>query len=208
MKPITSKKTLARVLQQLKGFEKPKIRLEQYMTEPEVAADVLWECYMQGDTVDKTVADLGAGTGILGLGMLLLDASKVFFVEQDAEAIAIAKSNLALLEEEGYELGEAVFIVDKVENFNESVDVVVQNPPFGTKEKHADKVFLERAFIVGKVVYSLHKTATKAFVEAITKDHEFSVDRYKNYSYPLKASFSHHRRAVELILVTLWRFVK
>lgn len=200
---MKSKKQLAVTLQQMKGFSDPKIRKEQYATDADVAADMLWEALMQGDIDGKIVADLGAGTGILGLGALLLGAQKVFFVEEDGDALEIAKENLKLLEEE-YELGESVFIVDKVEHFNEKVDVVIENPPFGTKEKHADKIFLEKAFSIASIVYSLHKTETKGFIEAITKNHWFSVAGFKEYSYPLKASFKHHRKAVERVSVGLW----
>jgi len=200
---MKSKKQLAVTLQQLKGFADPKIRKEQYAIDADVAADMLWAALMQGDIDGKIVADLGAGTGILGLGALLLGAQKVFFVEEDGDALEIAKENLKLLEEE-YELGESVFIVDKVEHFNEKVDVVIENPPFGTKEKHADKIFLEKAFSIASIVYSLHKTETKGFIEAITKDHGFSVAGFKEYSYPLKASFKHHRKAVERVSVGLW----
>ena len=200
---MKSKKQLAVTLQQLKNFSDPKIRKEQYATDADVAADMLWEALMQRDIDGKIVADLGAGTGILGLGALLLGAQKVFFVEENEAALEIAKENLKLLEEE-YELGESIFIVDKVKHFNEKVEVVIENPPFGTKEKHADKIFLEKAFSIASIVYSLHKTETKGFIESITKDHGFSVAGFKEYSYPLKASFKHNRKDVGRVSVGLW----
>lgn len=204
---INSKKALAIELQQLSGFEQPDLRKEQYIIDSDVAADMLWQAYMQGDIDDKTIADLGAGTGILGFGALLLGSKKVFLVEIDGKALDIAKSNFKSLQDKGFELGEAVFVVDKIENFDEKVDVVIQNPPFGTKEKHADKVFLEKAFELGKVVYSLHKSTTKGFVEAITKDHGFQVSGYKEYDFALKATFEHHRKHIERISVGMWRLL-
>ena len=163
---------------------------------------------MQGDIDGKIVADLGAGTGILGIGALLLGAAKVFFVEQDKDALEIAKANLRLLETEGFDVGETAFIVDKIEDFKENVDTVIQNPPFGTKEKHADKEFLEKAFSIGKVVYTLHKSTTKGFVEAIAKDHDFKVAGFKEYDFPLKATYKHHKKKIERIKVGMWRLLK
>ena len=208
MKELGSKKALAIVLQGLSGFERPKIREEQYMTDADVAADMIWAASMQGDIDGKIVADLGAGTGILGIGALLLGAAKVFFVEQDKDALEIAKANLRLLETEGFDVGETAFIVDKIEDFKEKVDTVIQNPPFGTKEKHADKEFLEKAFSIGMVVYTLHKSTTKGFVEAIAKDHDFKVAGFKEYDFPLKATYEHHKKKIERIKVGMWRLLK
>ena len=45
-------------------------------------------------------------------------------------------------------------------------DVVVMNPPFGTKKKNADRLFLDAAFrIAQRSVYSLHKSSTRSFIE-------------------------------------------
>ena len=43
-----------------------------------------------------------------------------------------------------------------------SVDMVVMNPPFGTKQEGIDCVFLERAMRVARgEIYSMHKTSTR-----------------------------------------------
>ena len=91
---IKSKASLAVALSKLKTYSKPSISLEQYPTDSEIAAEILWSAYMHGDLSGKTVADLGSGTGILGIGALYLGASKVFFVEKDSKAMAIAKENI------------------------------------------------------------------------------------------------------------------
>ncbi len=96
---IDTKKQLAMILSQLKGFSSPKIKLEQYMTEGEIAAEIAWNAFYRREIEEKTVADLGCGTGILGLSTLLLGAKKVYFVDIDKDALAIAKENLKMLEE-------------------------------------------------------------------------------------------------------------
>lgn len=205
MSKITSKSSLAVVLSGLKGFEKPKVRAEQYITEPEIAAEMLWLMHMRGELDGKTVADLGSGTGILGLGALLLGAGKVFLVEKDKEAAAISKQNHQSLLSQGFEIGEAVFVNSGISDFNERVDVVVENPPFGTKEKHADKAFLEKAFSLADTVYSFHKTSTEKFVSAFAGDSGFAVSEKLSFSFPLKAAHEFHRRRIHRIEAALFR---
>ena len=99
---------MAVVLSQLKGFKKQKLKEEQYPTEPEIAAEVLWLMFLRREIEGKAIADLGSGTGILGLGALLLGAKKVFLVEKDKDAMKIAKENHEWLKEQGFETNEAV----------------------------------------------------------------------------------------------------
>jgi putative methylase len=208
MKEIVSKSGLAIALSRLKGFKKPKVRAEQYMTEPEIAAEMLWLMKMRGELDDKTIADLGSGTGILGLGALLLGARKVFFVENDKEAMDIAKQNHEELARQGFMLGQAVFLLQDIKEFNKKADVVVQNPPFGTRQEHIDKAFLGVAFSIAPLVWSFHKSATERFVLNFAKDSRFRVTERIGFRFPLHAAQAFHRRRVHRIDVTLYRLEK
>ena len=107
-----------------------------------------------------------------------------------------------------YEIGEAEFIVGNIGIFDYEVNTVLENPPFGTKEKHVDKLFLEKAFSVGKVVWSMHKLTTRVFVEAMVRDYGFKItDRYE-YNFPIKAVFKFHEKPVKTVEVGLWRMEK
>jgi putative methylase len=200
---MLTKKQLAIQLSKLQGFEKPKIKLEQYSTDSEIAATILWDALMKGDIANKTVADLGAGTGILGIGALLVGAKHVFFVEKDADAVTTLNENLRMLRNKNY----AVLQMD-VADFDEKVNTVLQNPPFGTKQKHADKSFLEKAFASGEVVYSFHKTATDAFVRAIAGDYLFTLAETYHFLFPLRQTYPHQKKKMERIEVTCYRLVK
>ena len=79
------------IFSRLKGFSEAKVRVEQYPTEPAIAAEVLWKAIMAGEIQEKTIADLGCGTGILGIGCLLLGSKRVFFVDIDPGALEIWK---------------------------------------------------------------------------------------------------------------------
>ncbi len=106
---------------------------------------------------------------------------------------------------DGRFLTNAVFVNKNVQDFCEEVDVVIQNPPFGTKQKHHDKIFLEKAFSIAPVVYSFHKANTKKFVEAISKDFGFKITHYFEYDFVLKKTLKFHRKPVIKIKVGCWR---
>ena len=201
---IASKSRLAMILSQLKTFEDPSLKDEQYPTDGDTAADVVWNANFLDDIEGRTIADLGAGTGILGFGTLLLGAQRVFLVEQDEKALEIAKNNYNAIKEQC--TGEAVFVHDDVANFNQHVDVVIQNPPFGTKEKHADREFLRKAFSLAPVVYSFHKETTGEFLKKFSADNNFKMTHHWRYDFPIKASELFHKRKIRRINVGCWRF--
>ncbi|HLC85060.1 MAG TPA: METTL5 family protein [Candidatus Nanoarchaeia archaeon] len=207
-KPVHSRAALAVALSKLKGFSDPKVSLEQYTTEPDVAADMLWNALMQGDIDGKKVADLGAGTGFLGIGALILGAAEVIFVESEGSALDITRVNLAWAQEAYGFAGSARFIEADVKQFQEEVDTVVENPPFGTKVVHADKTFLETALHIAKKAYSLHKTTSESFVQAIARDHGAQVVLAGKYLYPLPATMAHHTQKRAFIEVSLFVFSK
>lgn len=68
-------KHLQSELEDMKTFENPKVELEQYTTSSYIAASILHTAQsVYGDIKDKTVADLGCGTGILSIGAVVLGA--------------------------------------------------------------------------------------------------------------------------------------
>lgn len=208
MTHIASKSKLAIKLSQLKGFEQQKVKTEQYPTDSEIAAEVLWNAHLLGDLEGKVGVDLGCGTGILGIGALYLGNSKVYFVENDSEALEIAKTNVSRVKSESSELGEAVFLHQDVADFDEKVDLVLQNPPFGTKVRHSDREFLKKAVKLADIIYTFHKSETKAFLEAFAKDSGFKVSHCWDFRFPLKQAMSFHRRRIHRINVSCFRIVK
>lgn len=200
---MLTKKQLAIQLSKLEVFENPKIKLEQYPTDSEIAATVLWDALMKGDIVGKIVADLGAGTGILGIGALLLGAKHVFFVEKDTDAVKILQTNILPFRATNYEICQM-----DVREFQQKVDTVIQNPPFGTRQEHEDKIFLEKAFSISNVVYSFHKTSTDAFVRAIAEDYSFKIIESYLFSFPLRQTYAHQKKKRELIEVSCYKLIK
>ncbi len=205
---MITKKGLAILLSKLKSFSTQDIKLEQYPTDPEIASDVLWAAKLNQDIKDKVVADLGCGNGILGLGALILGAKLVHFLDIDKPILKIAKENKRLIETKLSKKFNAKFINSTVQNFNKKVDVVIQNPPFGVKITHKDKLFLIKAMEIASVIYTFHKFSTKRFIESFAMDNKFRPKLIFRYKFPLKKSFWFHIKKVKYIDVGVWRLNK
>jgi len=91
-------KQLAILLSKLKTFEKAETKLEQYPTDPDIAAEILWHAKLKGDIENKLILDLGAGSGILGIGALLLGAKKVIFIDKDPKTKSLIENNIKSLD--------------------------------------------------------------------------------------------------------------
>jgi putative methylase len=197
---MVSKQTLAVALSRLKAFHHASLALEQYATESELAAELLWHAHMRGLIAGKRVLDLGAGTGILAVGAALLGAAEVVAVEKDEAAFKVLRQNLEM-----YEGCEQVrpLLMD-VAAFGEQGDVVVMNPPFGTKERHADRFFLEKAAALAPVIYTIHKSTTDNFVRAFAHDSHLTVVWAERRRFPIKRSMAHHEKPRKDVEVTVY----
>jgi len=203
-----NKKQLSILLSKISSFEKQDVKLEQYPTDPNIAAEVLWDAYLKGDIEDKLIADLGCGHGILGLGALVLGAKKVIFVDIDKNALDVAKKNKIALEKELNKKFETMFLHENVRSFKKKVNVILQNPPFGVKKSHMDKLFLLKAMEMAPVIYTFHKLSTEKFIKKITADYNYKIKQKYVFNFPLKKSFWFHLKSVHYIDVCCWNLVK
>ncbi len=197
-----TKRELEIILQQLEELRDPKPSLEQCPTPANLAAALIHMCYMMGDLEGKRIADLGCGNGVLAIGALLYGASSAIGIDLDPEAIEVARRNadrLGLLE-------RARFLVMDVKDFSEEVDTVIQNPPFGSKRRHADTTFLDVALKKAKVVYSLHSAGNSEFLRKFALERGAILTHVERWPFPLRRIFPHHRRRVVEIPVEILRF--
>lgn len=227
---ITSKSKLAVAISQLKGYEKPNIKLEQYQTDSEIAAEILWTAYMAGFIQEKRVLDLGAGTGILGIGAALLGASECILLDKDRLALKTAKQNIDDMAEKGILLNEEKIqlIESEVSDFDgysnnydtSIIDTIVMNPPFGAQNKNADRQFLDKAMDIaehtgkgnkctnGTMIYSLHMAETKDFLISYCEKRGFACEAILQFNYPLKSSYSFHKKRIHNIEVICLKIYK
>ncbi|MDD5417370.1 MAG: METTL5 family protein [Candidatus Nanoarchaeia archaeon] len=203
---MKSKKELAVFLSKLKTFEVPKMKYEQYSTPSEFAADFLWTAYMNNDLYNRKVIDLGCGTGILSIGASVLGA-KVDAVDIDADAIETAKDNRKFAETLLNQKLNLRFFVRDVAKLDSSLkaETAIQNPPFGTKNKHIDIIFLEKALQIAPVVYSMHKLETRGYIEKYCSNKGVRCSLINTYRFNLKPTMKVHEKKNYDVAVGLWK---
>ena len=75
---LVRKRHLERILAKIKPHPSPKAYLEQYTTPPNIATEMLYmAAYSNHDIINKSILDLGCGTGRLSIGAALLGAKEV-----------------------------------------------------------------------------------------------------------------------------------
>lgn len=183
------RKELEMTLQRVKGFDRPRADLEQYPTPATIASEMVFLAYANGDIEGRTVLDLGCGTGMLCIGASLLGASRAIGVELDENAIKIARENAEML---GVEIE---ILQGDVSSFEGKVDTVVQNPPFGSQNRNADRPFLEKAMSSADVVYSLHMSETLDFLARYASERGFAVEFQKRFKFDIPHTFAFHRKS-------------
>ena len=200
---------LESLLQQLDGFERPKLALEQYVTPAHIAARLLHTAQVTfGDIAGKAVADLGCGPAVLAAGAAALGALSVLAVDIDEDALAIARANLEEAELSTVELVQAD-VTHLAQLWRRPVDTVLTNPPFGTKRNAgADMRFLEAALsLADSAVYSLHKRSTRRHVQRQAELWGARASVVAELRYDLPSTYGFHRKASVDIEVDLWRTV-
>jgi putative methylase len=154
-KRLVRKLDLEKAISEVKPHQKPRAYLEQYTIPPEAAAKILYiAAYTYDDIIDKTIVDLGCGTGRLAIGAVLVGAKEALGVDIDRVAVRMAHNNA---EKMGVK-EKTQWILADIDVLRGSFDTVLQNPPFGVQRKGADRKFLEKSLELGQRVYSLHKS--------------------------------------------------
>ncbi|XP_073701997.1 rRNA N(6)-adenosine-methyltransferase METTL5 [Garra rufa] len=201
-------KELESCLQQVDGFEEPKILLEQYPTSPHIAGCMLYTIHNTFDDIqNKLVADLGCGCGVLSIGAAVLDAGLCVGFDIDEDALDIFKGNV-----EDFELSNIDMVQCDVcsigSNYTKKFDTVIMNPPFGTKHNQGiDMQFLRTAIsMASTAVYSLHKTSTRDHVQKKANDWKVKMEVIAELRYDLPASYKFHKKKSVDIQVDFIRF--
>jgi len=190
---MATKRELEGQLAVVAGFENPQASLEQYPTPPELAAHVIHLADLQGDIEDRTVVDLGAGTGMFALGAALRGPRRVVALEIDSGPLRTAVENRR-------RVGTTTPIhwlqadatrppLDLAEPAS-----LVMNPPFGAQDGQAgaDRGFLSTVASVASVSYSVHNAGSKEFIEAFAADNGGEVTHAFSAAFAVDNQFDHH----------------
>jgi len=195
---------LAMLLSGLAPNPSDSVELEQYATEGDLAARWLVDIVAFGDLTEGcTVADLGAGNGVLGLGSLKMGSGRVILVEADQAACDVAKSN-----------AESMGFADSVEVICATLgsdqidlgpaDLVISNPPWGRQTPRADRPFLE-AMIAAEAPSHLLHSADATHIRPLFEEAGWAAERYGEADFALPAAYSHHSRKRGRTRAAFWR---
>ncbi len=151
---LVRKRNLEIALSKVKPHPAPKAYLEQYTIPANVAAEFLYlAAYVNDDIIEKTVVDLGCGTGRLAIGAALLGAKQAVGVDIDKTAVKLASKSAVNLGVKD----TTSWIVADIDVINGAFDTAIQNPPFGVQKRKADRRFLQKSLQLAQRIYSLHK---------------------------------------------------
>jgi putative methylase len=184
----------------MKPHPNPRIRLEQYTIPATIAADILFlAAFVYWDIAGKTVVDLGTGTGRLAIGAARLGARQITAIDIDPIAVAVARENAKVA------MVDIDWIVGDLDAIRGGFDTVIMNPPFGTKQRHLDMVFLRKAIQIGRVAYSIHKSATREYILQYLKRCGCKVNAIHQYTLDIPRMFEHHRKRKHTVKTDCYR---
>jgi len=197
-----SKRKLEIQLGKLKILEKPNLKLEQYPVSAEVAAELLYLAGFENSNLNGRVIDLGTGTGRLVIGAALMGAETPVGVDMDEQSLALARENA---ETAGVEVEWVQSDVEKVSGI---FDAVIMNPPYGTRTSHADTRFLEKAFKLAPVVYSIHKSTTREFLVQFARKSGAQINQVRSMRMEIPHLFDFHQKKQMRVEVDLYRIIR
>ncbi|GEM_PF-3141401 len=180
------------------------------------------------DIEGRTVFDLCAGNGILGLGSLTIGSSSVVLVETDSERSRCSARNAAQMNAKVIEisttwneLGTNPVVQDIEEGtvvvatchiggpaewtMNESV--VLMNPPFGTVIRGSDRAPIEAACAIEPRIIEIMHSRQATHLETLMESGGYSAERRFNAEFDLPRQADHHVSERGHTDVSVWRCV-
>ena len=191
-------------LSHLENSPSPKLAYEAYDLNPAAVSEILFLAETRyGDLKNRSVLDLGCGSGILAIGAALLGAKEVVGIDINSESVEAAKRNAHLVQV------VADFIAGDIEAIRGTFDVTVMNPPFGTRKKGVDVIFLQKAMSVSKRVYSLHKRGeqNRMFLRNKVESLRGSVDAIFEIGIEIAKTYEFHKKRRYSVDADLYRVV-
>ncbi|HTW39538.1 MAG TPA: 50S ribosomal protein L11 methyltransferase [Thermoplasmata archaeon] len=190
---------LVRQIERVPPPEHPRADREQVVAPAEAAADLLFAALAAGELEDRSVLDLGTGTGRLAIGAALLGARSVVGVDLDPALLEVARRAAT-------SAGASVeFVASDVEPWHRRAELVVMNPPFGAQRAHADRPFWDAAFrLAERSVYAFALADSRTFIAGRAVAAGVHVLETRPVAWELPRTFPHHTRRRVALPVDLW----
>jgi putative methylase len=203
-KRLVRKRDLERALSQIEAHPTPKAYLEQYTTPSNVAAETLYlAAYVHDDIIDKTVIELGCGTGRLAIGAALLGAKEVVGVDLEGASVSVAQKNAEKMGVK--EITQ--WITADIDVVDCAFDTVLQNPPFGVQRRRADRRFITKSLELGSTIYSFHKAgeSNRQFIKRFIEEHGGKISTIFPLEMEIPRMFKFHTKKKKITYVDLYR---
>lgn len=187
---------LTKLIQGVPDFVNAKPQLEQYTTPVDIATFMLLNAFAEGD-FKRRVVDFGCGTGRLGIGAAFLGA-EVTAIDIDSEAIENGKKYA-----EDNEI-RIKWIEMPIQNWNEKVDTIIMNPPFGAQRPGADREFIKRALEIAEKVWTIHLADSGRFIDKYVEDNGGKIISSWKMDMELKRTMKHHSKESKKVKAILY----
>jgi len=188
----------------IKSFPAPKTQLEQYSLPSDLIAFIL--LLVQKDLKDKNVVDLGCGTGRFLFPISKFFANRTLGVDVDLNVIFFLLQQRPLLSKT---IDLLVTPIEFLEPYlwGKRYHVTVMNPPFGTKRRRIDLVFLKQALKYSQIVISLHKSneSTRKLIKQLGQTHNKKMDKLATVSFPIFPHMKFHRKNKHFVSIDIIR---
>lgn len=186
------------ILDSLETFSNPNIKLEQYTTPPYIVSKIF---EFVGNIENRTIIDMGCGSGILSFGACLKQCESVLSVDIDENAIKLTDENRSYYQSSFdstrniWEILNADISSNFLNNYGKTFDICIMNPPFGTKNNQGlDIKFLEKAsHVVTESIFSLHKTSTRSFIQKKCAQYGLEANVLGKFEYQLERTYRFHK---------------
>ncbi|XP_072142469.1 rRNA N(6)-adenosine-methyltransferase METTL5 isoform X1 [Dermacentor andersoni] len=173
------------------------------------SAHVMHHVFSQGEIEGKLVADLGCGAGILSIGAAVLNAGHIVGFDIDAAALQICLQNCTEMDISTVDMIQWDLALTPDMRWKDAFDTVVMNPPFGTRTKGLDMVFLKAAlFMSSGSVYSLHKTSTREHIKKKSEEWGVNCRVVAELRYNIDRLYTFHKRDSADVAVDFVHFSK
>jgi putative methylase len=188
----------------LDNFQSPKISLEQYSLPSDMIALIL--ILGSKDLKGKNVVDVGCGTGRLTLPIQKFFSNRIMGVDVDLDAI---ESLIHLRTQYNLMVDLLISSVEFLETFNwgKKFQTTFMNPPFGTKRRKIDMIFLKQALTFSQTIISIHKSnlKTRQLITRLGKEYGKNMKLLATINFPIYPSFQFHHKNKHYVQVDLIR---
>ncbi len=192
-------------LEEISEFNQPKVKLEQYSLPNEIIAFVL--LISKKDLINRNVVDLGCGTGRLSLPIVKFFSKRVLGVDSD---VFSTKQMFKAMKKVKLRADILISSVEFIEtnNWRKLFLTTVMNPPFGTKRRGIDQVFLKKALLFSDTVISIHKSSKES--RRLWKNMATSFNKklsiLATFEFDIKRTFQFHTQDKYSVEVDLLHF--